>query len=327
MKAVDLFAGCGGMSLGFSKSGVQVVAAYENWRSAINVYSKNFKNHKIFDYDLNEVDKVSRMIKKMGVDVIIGGPPCQDFSHAGKRQESNRANLTVSFAEIILQVEPKYFVMENVDRIKNSSTYKVARHMLVNAGYKLSEHVLDSSFFKVPQRRKRFFCFGSRYEEINDYISEYIDIKKSSDPMTLREYLGDELGVTTYYRHPRNYNRRGIFSIDEPAPTMRGVNRPVPKGYKGHHGDPVKVSKGLRHLTTMERGRVQTFPKCFKWEGSKTDLELMIGNAVPVNLARFVAQALVSFDESLYGNRKTARLAKPILEDGSTRTINTQINM
>ena len=110
--------------------------------------------------------------------------------------------------------------------------------------------------------------------------------------MTLRDYFGDSLGFEHYYRHPRNYSRRAIFSIDEPAPTMRGVNRPVPKGYPGHPNDTCPVSDTLHALTTAERALIQTFPKDFIWVGSKTDVEQMIGNAVPVNLAQYVAETV-----------------------------------
>ncbi|OKH44223.1 DNA (cytosine-5-)-methyltransferase, partial [Calothrix sp. HK-06] len=98
------------------------------------------------------------------------------------------------------------------------------------------------------------------------------------------------------YRHPRTYQRRGIFSIDEPSPTIRSVNRPVPKSYRGHPGDAAPISSNLRPLTTIERSYIQTFPKDFIFDEqnqSKTDLEQMIGNAVPVKLAEFVARCLL----------------------------------
>jgi DNA (cytosine-5)-methyltransferase 1 len=116
----------------------------------------------------------------------------------------------------------------------------------------------------------------------------------SEEPTTLRNFFGNTLDFEFYYRHPRNYNRRAIFSIDEPAPTMRGVNRPVPKGYPGHPQDACALNDGIRALTTLERALIQTFPPDFKWSGSKTDVEQMIGNAVPVKLAEFVATALLS---------------------------------
>ncbi|MCF0233793.1 MAG: DNA cytosine methyltransferase [Thermoguttaceae bacterium] len=115
----------------------------------------------------------------------------------------------------------------------------------------------------------------------------------NTKPTTLRDYFGDSLGFEHYYRHPRNYNRRGIFSIDEPAPTMRGVNRPFPKGYPGHKSDSCKAFKGIHVLTTHERSLIQTFPENFKWCGNKTDVEQMIGNAVPVRLAQFVAECVI----------------------------------
>ena len=73
---------------------------------------------------------------------------------------------------------------------------------------------------------------------------------------------------------------------------MRGVNRPVPKGYPRHPNDACPVSADLHVLTTQERALIQTFPVNYKWVGSKTDIEQMIGNAVPVNLAKYVAQTV-----------------------------------
>ena len=113
--------------------------------------------------------------------------------------------------------------------------------------------------------------------------------------MTIR----DSLGLDYYYRHPRNYSRRGIFSIDEPSPTVRGVNRPLPPGYKKHSGDPKNINlSDVRPLTTIERSYLQTFPDTFKFNGTKTNLEQMIGNAVPVNLAEFVAKGILEFCKS-----------------------------
>ena len=121
--------------------------------------------------------------------------------------------------------------------------------------------------------------------------------RMAKTPMTLRDYFGNSLGFEFYYRHPRNYNRRAVFSIDEPAPTMRGVNRPVPKGYPGHKNDACPVTKDLHVLSTQERAKIQTFPENYKWVGSKTDIEQMIGNAVPVNLAKFVGETIKSIVE------------------------------
>jgi DNA (cytosine-5)-methyltransferase 1 len=113
--------------------------------------------------------------------------------------------------------------------------------------------------------------------------------------MTVRDYFGKNIDTNYYYRHPRNYSRRAIYSIDEASPAIRGVNRPIPKGYPGHPGDPVAVSESVRPLTTLERSQIQTFPKDFVRAGNKTEIEQMIGNAVPANLAKFVALAIIDY--------------------------------
>lgn len=297
MKVVDLFAGCGGLSLGFQKKGFEIVAAYELWEAAANTYRVNF-SHPVFQLDLSNVDDAVQHISQFNPDMIIGGPPCQDFSHAGKRIEAARASLTDNFAEIVAKIHPKCFVMENVDRAQASNAYSSARRIFKQAGYGLTEIVLDASLCGTPQKRKRFICFGM-LDKDDGFAKDLFVSRLADKPMTLRDYFGDSLGFEYYYRHPRNYSRRAIFSIDEPAPTMRGVNRPVPKGYPGHPNDACPVSADLHALTTQERAWIQSFPKDFKWYGSKTDVEQMIGNAVPVNLASFVAETvLLSMGES-----------------------------
>lgn len=295
IRAVDLFSGCGGLSAGLEGAGIQVDAALDSWMPALDVYRANFR-HPALDVDLSNVDVAVRLVRSFNPDLIVGGPPCQEFSHAGSRVEGERASLSVAFAETVVGVKPNVFVMENVDRARHSDAYHTARLALSNAGYGLTEVVLDASLCGVPQKRKRFFCIGA-VDEPDDFLSHEIAANQSQESMTVREYLGMELGLEHYYRHPRNYSRRGVFSIDEPAPTMRGVNRPVPAGYPGHRGDSAPISSRVRALTLHERARLQTFPKSFKWPGVKTHLEQMIGNAVPVELGAFVGRAVVSYLE------------------------------
>jgi len=301
MKVVDLFAGSGGLSLGFQNVGFTVVAAYDSWPLAIECYKANFK-HPIFQLDLSNVSEAVEHISQWNASAIIGGPPCQDFSHAGKRSEGDRARLTMAFAQTISLLKPHLFVMENVDRASKSNVYIKARKIFKKAGYGLTERVLNASKCGVPQVRKRFFCIGL-IDAKDDFLGPLLDSSVSDNTLTVQEYLGAELGIDYYYRHPRNYNRRGIFSIHEPAPTVRGVNRPIPKGYVGHPNDPVPVTDSVRPLTTLERARIQTFPTNFVWKGKKTELEQMIGNAVPVKLAEFVASAILSYMQSEEGEQ------------------------
>jgi DNA (cytosine-5)-methyltransferase 1 len=289
-KTVDLFAGCGGMSLGFQNAGYDIVGAFELWDIAANCYEQNFK-HPLFREDLSDTERATALVRELCADVIIGGPPCQDFSHAGKRIERGRAELTEAYAKIVTDIKPRHFVMENVERAQKSNAYAAARGIFKRNGYGLTEVVLDASLCGVPQKRKRFFCIGSLGQE-DGFLSGHIANQLSKRETTLRDYFGSSLDFEYYYRHPRNYSRRGIYSIDEPAPTVRGMNRPVPPGYPGHPNDACAVNPSLRTMTTLERALVQTFPANFKWVGSKTDTEQMIGNAVPVKLAEFVAKAL-----------------------------------
>ncbi len=294
MKVVDLFCGCGGLSLGFLKAGFKITAAFDNWDDAITVYHNNF-SHPVIKLDLSDVEMAVKTISKYKPQMIIGGPPCQDFSSAGKRDEDGgRGNLTICYAKIIKAIRPEWFVMENVDRILKTEKLVEAIDIFKACGYGLTKTVLNAALCGVPQRRKRFIMIGHLGEQ-DDFMLNVLEEHQASKEMTIREYLGSQIDIDFYYRHPRSYVRRGIFSVDEPSPTIRGVNRPMPAGYKLHEGDAVKTLEGIRPLTTLERSMIQTFPQHFKFIGTKTNMEQMIGNAVPVNLGKFVGDCIASY--------------------------------
>lgn len=308
MKVVDLFCGCGGLSLGFEKAGMDVVAAFDNWSEALEVYRNNF-DHPAIKVDLMEIDTSVQAIRPFEPDMIIGGPPCQDFSSAGKRDEDNgRGDLTVAYANIVSSLRPQWFLMENVERILKTQKLKEAISIFTNAGYGLTYMVLNAALCGVPQKRKRFVMIGKLGAD-NDFIKQTLLEKLSEHEMTVAEYFGDKLDIKYYYRHPRSYVRRGIFSVDEPSATIRGVNRPMPKGYQLHPADPVKSLSGIRPLTSRERSMIQTFPEDFNFNGTKTDIEQMIGNAVPVNLGYFIAEAILRYTgETVSQNEKRNRI-------------------
>ncbi|MGK7952815.1 MAG: DNA cytosine methyltransferase [Xenococcaceae cyanobacterium] len=293
MKVVDLFAGCGGLSLGFQNKGFEIVAAFDNWLPAIQVYQDNFK-HPIFYQDLSK-EEFYDFIASFDPEMIIGSPPCQDFSSAGKRNENlGRANLTLSFAKIISYIKPNWFVMENVDRITKSQIINTILDIFKKNKYGLTSIILNASYCGVPQARKRYFLIGELGGQDNA-LEFFLSKNQSKKPMTVFDYLGNSLDIQYYYRHPRSYKRRGIFSIHEPSPTIRGVNRPIPKNYKKHKGDLCDINDSLRPLSTIERSYIQTFPKTFKFQGSKSNLEQMIGNAVPVKLSEYVANCILEY--------------------------------
>jgi len=296
IRVIDLFSGIGGLSIGLQNAGYDVVLAVDNWKPAVEMYTANF-NHPIVDLDLLDVDESVKQMKKYKADMIVGGPPCQDYSSAGKRNEElGRADLTISFAEIIKKLKPSYFIMENVDQIVKSKRYQEALVIFKNAGYGVTAKTLDASLCGAPQKRKRHFVIGS-LSHPDDFLLPILEKNLSTRRTTIRDYLGDKLGIDHYYRHPRNYNRRGIYSVDEPSPTIRGVNRPLPSGYPGHHNDTADYRANVRPLTTKERSLIQTFPENFQLIGKKGAVEQAIGNAVPVKLAEYVGNCLYEFLE------------------------------
>lgn len=295
-KILDLFAGCGGMSLGFQLAGFEVLEGFDNWPAAVDTYRENL-NHAATVLDLGDVDATIRALNKyQGLGefpAIIGGPPCQDFSSAGSRVEGARADLTEKFAAIVDHFAPPFFVMENVARTEKSEAFKQALRVMETSGYTVQKAILDASLCGVPQKRKRLITIGTKSADLTAAIFEWFYSNQSKNPMTVREWFGDRLQTETYYRHPRSYARRAVFSIDEPSPTIRGVNRPIPAGYPGHPGDVESVCK-TRPLTTAERAEIQTFPQGYKFLASRTDTEQLIGNAVPVRLAKFVADGIAA---------------------------------
>lgn len=291
MKLIDLFSGAGGMSLGFQNAGFDIALAIDNWDAAVACYKKNFK-HPVLELDLHDVPKVVAEVKKIKPEIIIGGPPCQDFSEAGSRKEGARAQLTSDYAMTVSECSPEYFVMENVPRARLSNAYKKARKIFVAAGYGLTEIVLDACYCGVPQRRKRFFCIGAKNKP-DGFLERILYSRQSDVALSLRDYFGDKLSFDFYYQHPRTYARRGVYSVDEPAATVRGANRPMPKKYKRHKLDAAAPHRnGIRALTVAERAMIQMFPSDYAWSDSQSANNQMIGNAVPVGLAQFVAAAV-----------------------------------
>ena len=153
MKTVDLFSGCGGLSLGFQNAGFEILAAFDKWEPAVKVYRDNFR-HPIYDSDLGS-EVGLEFVKSFNPQIIIGGPPCQDFSSAGKRDETlGRADLTISYANIVKASMPEWFVMENVERIIKSRILKEAIQIFKSSGYGISYQVFRCKFLRSSAIKK-----------------------------------------------------------------------------------------------------------------------------------------------------------------------------
>ena len=304
LNVVDLFAGAGGLTVGLVKAGLNVVAGFDNSMAAIETYRANHA-HAAHCLDLADVEAAVEAIRPYRPAILAGGPPCQDFSQAGRRVEGERADLTHNFVRIGIELGCEYLLMENVERALRADVYQASLRRLGAAGYGLTSFVLDASFYGVPQKRKRSILLA-KLGAADNWIAP--PQKCSEMPLTVGAYLGDELDIEHYYRHPRNYDRRSVFSITEPSPTIRGVNRPVPKKHPRHVGDTADV-RTVRQLTAQERARIQTFPRDYKWLGSTTAIEQMVGNAVPCALAEVLGRSLRSHILSEQTGEQSVRAA------------------
>lgn len=295
LHVVDLFCGAGGLSLGLGRAGIDVRAGFDADPRAIETYNRNFTHPGLLRDLSNGLLATSQASKYLGSGGmgIVGGPPCQDFSAAGNGVEGSRANLTRIFAYVVDCLRPDFFVMENVTRSQQSVAYKDARRIFDKAGYHVRHYAAMASYFGVPQRRQRLFTFGALSPRFAPKLVEWLEDNRSERETTVREYAAS-VGVffpEFYFVHPRSYERRAIFSIDTPAPTMRGQSRPMSANYKPHPGDsaPPECASAL---TLSQRAMLQTFPKDFSFSGSATSVNLQIGNAVPPVLAEVLGHGL-----------------------------------
>ncbi len=171
-KVIDLFAGVGGMSLGFEMAGFEVVLANEYDASIAESYVKNRKNCNMIVEDITKLDIEKTFNKYIGnIDVIIGGPPCQGFSQKGQRKTINdeRNFLFKYFYDVVAYVHPQYFVMENVPNLltsENGYFFEEIKQLFEKIGYKLHANILNAADFGVPQNRRRAFILGKKNEQL-----------------------------------------------------------------------------------------------------------------------------------------------------------------
>lgn len=172
LKIIDLFAGVGGISTGFKKAGFDVVSANEYDNEIANTYKKNHPNTKIIVNDIAKIKSKDLLNGEKIIDVIVGGPPCQGFSMAGRRIRKKgifindpRNELFKEFIRIVKDIKPKVFVMENVAAMLNIHKGAVKKEIIdefKKIGYDTQVHVLLAADYGVPQLRKRAVFIGNR---------------------------------------------------------------------------------------------------------------------------------------------------------------------
>jgi len=192
MKVLDLFCGCGGMSSGFEDAGFTIKYGIDNWEDALQTFALNHKSAKpiLEDLSIKSAVNIIGEYQISDVDVIIGGPPCQGFSIAGKRNVDDKRNkLYKSFVEFVNNLKPTFFVMENVPNILSMGKGSIKDQIISDfkkIGYNTECGVLIASNYGVPQNRKRAFFIGTKKGSKVDFPKPY-----SGNPISVYDAISD----------------------------------------------------------------------------------------------------------------------------------------
>lgn len=285
---VDLFAGCGGLSLGFEANGFKTIG-YEMDEQATNTYNKN-----LIGECFNE--KLTIETKYPKADVVIGGPPCQPFSVGGKQLglKDSRDGFPI-FLSAIRQLDPEVLLFENVRGMlyKNKWYLKEVIEELESLGYYINYALLNAVNYEVPQNRERVIVIGSK-QKINlpRKVNRKVTAGQALGELAFQYDADSKFFTESMDRYVANYekaskciNPRDLY-LDRPARTLTCRN------LAGATGDMhrVRLKDGRRRrITVREAARLQSFPDWFEFSGTETHQYNQIGNAVAPNFAYHLA--------------------------------------
>jgi len=315
LNVIDLFCGCGGMSKGLTDAGLNVIAGIDIWDKAVESYNKNY-HHKAYCADLTQLppEKFNELYNKenKNVDILVGGPPCQSFSIAGKRDKNDPRNaLFMEYVKYLDYFKPKAFIMENVIGMLSKKTANGENVIDIimeqlNRNYNCIINKLYASDFKVPQNRRRTIIIGIR-KDLNILPKEPEPIIKSvQDRIPVKSILIPKAEVDKkYYLSEKALagiaNKKGVnkekgfgfgaqmLDFDKPSYT-------IPARYwKDGYDALVKYNeKEIRRLTITELKRIQSFPDNYIIEGSSKDIIMQIGNAVACKFAYYLGKYMIN---------------------------------
>lgn len=290
---LDLFAGCGGLALGFESVGFDTFG-YEMNQDACDTYNKNLDGN-------CQIVKLERGHEFPEADVVIGGPPCQPFSVGGKQAglRDSRDGFPI-FISAVDQVRPKIWMFENVRGMfyKNKKYLLEIIEELRGFGYSISYELLNAKYFNVPQNRERLIVVG--------HTGGFIFPLVENDLVTTGQALGDmayEVNESSKLLSPnqdayiKKYEiaskcvRPRDLHLDRPARTLTCRN------LAGATGDMhrIRLPDGRRRrVEVREAARLQSFPDWFEFCGKESSRFKQIGNAVPPMLSRHLAASIMS---------------------------------
>jgi len=311
---VDLFAGAGGMSLGFQTAGFEILSAVEVVEVAADTHHLNFPKSHIFCGDIAEYEPL-KFVKEKSVRVVVGGPPCQGFSVAGKRDPNDPRNkLFREFVRVVDELKPDYFVMENVPGILTMQKGKVAEAILEafdEIGYSwVSIAVLETAALGVPQLRSRAIFIGNAKGMPNPFPApilekdQYIPIEDAISDLPPNTPLPDINHEWT--RHSKKFIERisKVKAGDSLYPTFLDAYK---RQYLGVPSMTIKENHGGTHIhptlnrciSAREMARLQSFPDDFIFTGSMKKAMWQIGNAVAPLMSEAIGKAILPFLKSI----------------------------
>lgn len=328
MNVISLFSGCGGLDLGFERAGFDIPVANEFDKKIWETFKVNHPNTTLIEGDVRKINKEDIAQYLDGeVDGIIGGPPCQSWSEAGslKGIEDERGQLFFDYIRILKEFKPKFFLAENVSGMlanRHSEAVQNILNLFDEAGYDVTLTMVNAKDYGVAQERKRVFYIGFRKDLEIKFEFPHGSTEDDEKKITLRDIIWDlqETAVPAGEKNHHNpeainnneyftgaystifMSRNRVKAWDEQAYTVQASGRQcqlhpqAPKMVKFGKNDCrfVEGKEDLyRRMTIREIARVQGFPDDFKFIYDDTDTAYkMIGNAVPVNLAKEIAIAI-----------------------------------
>jgi len=315
LNVIDLFCGCGGMSKGLTDAGLNIIAGIDIWDKAVESYNKNFE-HNAYCEDLTKLspEKFNELYNKenKNIDILVGGPPCQSFSIAGKRDKNDPRNaLFMEYVKYLDYFKPKAFIMENVIGMlskKTSNGEKVIDIIMeqLDRNYNCIINKLYASDFEVPQNRRRAIIIGIRKDlniipiepkPIIKSVKDRIPVKNILMPRNEidKKYYLSEKALTGISNKKRVSKEKGVgfgaqmLDFEKPSYT-------IPARYwKDGYDALVKYNETeIRRLTIMELKRLQSFPDNYIIDGSNKDIIMQIGNAVACRFAYHLGKYIIN---------------------------------
>ena len=340
LRVVDLFSGCGGISLGFKLAGFEIKGMVDFDEDSLLTAKKNNLSKNTLNIDLYKKDWMDELFDHVPpneIDIVVGGPPCQGFSLTGPRNFDDKRNMLYkALFDLVKETKPKAFLIENVKGMATLYKGLIKKEIIdkfSDIGYSVNAKILNSKDFGVPQSRERLFYVGLQngifeFPEPLFNSSNFINCRDAIDDLpsladlteknvydknenSLYQTLIKDGSIILTNHQPTRHTQEVINVISQvpeggnykDLPPGVGESRKFNEAWSRYHS--LKPSKTIdtghrnhfhylynRVPTVRENCRFQSFPDSFTVHGSKTSQNKQIGNAVPVLLAKVLAEKI-----------------------------------